>query len=431
MAEINLDTSKLEKFVKQSEIDDYAEKVAEIHQKIEEKSLPGVEMLGWRNLPEDYDREEFNRIKEAAEKIKKNSDVLAVIGIGGSYLGARAVIEALTPNFGPKTGAPEVIYAGQNLSGQYLTELLDYIKNKEVSVNVISKSGTTTETGIAFRLIRDLMTEKYGDKANERIFATTDANKGALKELADAEGYAKFVVPDDIGGRYSVLTAVGLLPIAAAGINIDELMAGAADGMKKYESGDLNENFAYRYAVLRHLLYNSGKKIEILVNNEPNLHYFAEWWKQLFGESEGKNGKALFPAAVDYTTDLHSLGQYIQEGERDLFETVIKINNAGSGLEVKSETNDLDELNYLAGKKVDWVNAKALEATIAAHTDGDVPNIILEINELNTKNLGHLIYFFETACMMSAYLLGVNPFDQPGVEAYKKNMFKLLGKPEK
>ncbi len=430
MSGINLDTGRLEKFVKSAEIDDYRQKVAEIYQGIDNKSLPGAEMLGWQKLPADYDKDEFNRIKAAAKKIQGNSDVLVVIGIGGSYLGARAVIAALTPNFGKVSGAPEVIYAGTNLSGKYLDELLSYIKDKEVSVNVISKSGTTTEPGIAFRLIRDLMIEKYGDKANERIFATTDANKGALKELAGAEGYEKFIVPDDIGGRYSVLTAVGLLPIAVAGVNLDDLMAGAAEGMAEYSIADLNKNSAYRYAVIRHLLYSSGKKIELLANNEPNLHWVAEWWKQLFGESEGKDSKGLFPAAVDFTADLHSLGQYIQEGECHLFETVIKINNPSSDLTVKSAENNLDELNYLAGKKVDCVNAMALEATITAHTDGGVPNIVIELDELNAKNLGYLIYFFVTACMMSAYLLGVNPFDQPGVEAYKKNMFRLLGKPE-
>jgi len=341
------------------------------------------------------------------------------------------VISALSPNFGKNNGVPEIVYAGTSLSGKYLEELLDYIKDKEVSVNVISKSGTTLEPALAFRAIRELMTEKYGDKASERIFATTDKNKGALKELADAEDYTTFVVPDDIGGRYSVLTAVGLLPIAAAGIDIDELMAGAAEGMAEYSSAGLNENSAYRYAAVRNILYSKGKKIEILTNYEPNMHYLAEWWKQLFGESEGKDGKALFPASVDLTADLHSLGQYIQEGERHLLETVIKIKSPRSDLVVGSEEKNLDELNYIAGKKIDWVSDQAIAATIAAHTDGGVPNIIVEMDEMSAKNLGHLIYFFETACMMSAYLLDINPFNQDGVEAYKKNMFELLGKPKK
>lgn len=429
MSSISLDTSKLEKFVKEDEIMAQADKVVEIHAKINRKELPGTEMLGWQKLPEDYDKEEFNRIKTAAKKIQGNSDVLVVIGIGGSYLGARAVIEALTPNFGKVNGAPEVIYAGTNLSGKYLDELLDYIHDKEFSANVISKSGTTLEPALAFRAIRDLMVEKYGDESKERIFATTDKNRGALKELADKMGYETFVVPDDIGGRYSVLTAVGLLPIAAAGVDIDELIAGAADGMKEYESADLNNNSAYRYAVIRNILYNSGKKIEILANYEPNCHYLAEWWKQLFGESEGKDGKALFPASVDLTADLHSLGQYIQEGERHLLETVIKIKDTGDNLSVPTDETNLDELNYIAGKKVDWVESQAIVATIAAHTDGGVPNIVIEMDKLDAKSLGHLIYFFETACMMSAYLIDINPFNQDGVEAYKKNMFKLLGKP--
>lgn len=429
MSSLSLDTDQLEKFVKAEEIAAQATKVAEIHAKINSKELPGAEMLGWRDLPEKYDRDEFNRIKAAAEKIQGNSDVLVVVGIGGSYLGARAVISALTPNFGRVNGAPEVIYAGTNLSGKYLDELLGYIKDKDFSVNVISKSGTTLEPALAFRAIRDLMVEKYGDKSKERIFATTDKNKGALKELANKMDYETFVVPDDIGGRYSVLTAVGLLPIAAAGVNIDELMSGAADGMKEYENSELNKNSAYRYSVLRHILYSSGKKIELLANNEPNLHWMAEWWKQLFGESEGKNGKGLFPAAVDFTADLHSLGQYIQEGERHLIETVIKIKDTGDNLAVPTDETNLDELNYIAGKKVDWVESQAFAATIAAHTDGGVPNIVIEMDKLDAKSLGHLIYFFETACMMSAYLIDINPFNQDGVEAYKKNMFRLLGKP--
>jgi len=427
---VNLDTSHLEKFVKSTEIDNHAKKVSEIHGQIGSDKLPGSEMLGWRDLPENYDHDEFDRIKQAAEKIKNNSEVIVVIGIGGSYLGARAVISALSPNFGGKTGTPEILYAGTSLSGKYLEELLGYIKDKEISVNVISKSGTTLEPAVAFRAVRELMIEKYGDEARERIYATTDKNKGALKELAEAEGYETFVVPDDIGGRYSVLTAVGLLPIAAAGIDIDDLMAGAAEAMAEYGDADLEKNDAYRYAVIRNILYSSGKKIEILASYEPSLHYLAEWWKQLFGESEGKDGKALFPASIDLTADLHSLGQYIQEGERHLLETVIRIKNNQSDIAVSSEEKNLDGLNYLEGKKVDWINSQAISATIAAHTDGDVPNTVIELDDLNTRTIGHLIYFFETACMMSAYLLGINPFNQGGVEAYKKKMFKLLGKAE-
>lgn len=429
MAKVNLNLEYLERFVTAAEIETDMPKVTAILAKIAAKELPGSEMQGWVEQPENYDRAEFERIKKAAAKIRDNSDVLIVIGIGGSYLGAKAVISALTPSFDANNSKPQIIFAGQNLSEKYLHELLDYLKDKDISVNVISKSGTTTEPAVAFRFIRKLMHKKYGEQASERIFATTDANKGALKELADQNDYECFVVPDDIGGRYSVLTAVGLLPIAAAGIDIDGLMAGAEDERQLLNSNEPNQNPAYKYAMVRNILYRQGKKIELLANNEPNLHYFSEWWKQLFGESEGKEGKGIFPAAVDFTTDLHSMGQYIQEGERQLFETVVKIKNMPAGLKLETDPEDLDGLNYLANKDISWINDQALLATIEAHTEGGVPNIVLELDDLSAKSIGGLIYFFESACMISAYLLGVNPFDQPGVEAYKNKMFELLGKP--
>ncbi len=419
-----LDDSKIKSFVDLAEVNKWQERVSECHKKIHNKTSDGSEFLGWVNLPIDYDKEEFKRIKLAAEKIRNESDILVVIGIGGSYLGARAVIEALKGD-----RKIEVVYAGNNLSSEQMWSILRQIEGKEVSLNVISKSGTTTEPGIAFRILRNWMEAKYGDEASRRIYVTTDSEKGALKNLANEKGYETFVVPDDIGGRYSVLTAVGILPIAVAGVGIDELMAGAAEARENYLTDDLAKNDAYLYAVYRNIFYNSGKQIEVLANYEPCLHFVGEWWKQLFGESEGKDKKGIFPASVDLTTDLHSMGQFMQDGSRILFEIVLNIEEDGVKMKLEKEENDFDGLNYLAGKTLDEVNKKAMEATIMAHTDGGVPNLIINLPKLDAFNLGYLIYFWEKACAMSGYLLGVNPFNQPGVEEYKKNMFKLLGKP--
>ena len=411
------------------------EMVKSAHDKLHNGSGAGNDFLGWIDLPINYDKEEFARIKKSAEKIKSDSDVLIVIGIGGSYLGARAAIEMLTNNFhnsleSDKRKAPKIFYVGNNISSTYMTELLQAIEGKDVSLNIISKSGTTTEPAIAFRILRQYVEKKYGvDEARKRIYATTDKAKGALKTLADAEGYESFVVPDDVGGRFSVLTAVGLLPIAAAGIDIDEMMKGAADAREAYSNPSLKENEAYKYAAVRNALYNKGKVIELLVNYEPSLHYFNEWWKQLYGESEGKDNKGLFPAAVDFTTDLHSMGQYVQEGRRILFETVINIEKAKYEIDIEEVENDMDGLNFLAGKTMDFVNKKAFQGTLLAHNDGGVPNMVLNVPELSAYYFGYMVYFFEKACGISGYLLGVNPFNQPGVEAYKKNMFALLGKP--
>ena len=413
----------------------YSKQVLEIHKKLHENTKDKSKFCGWINLPTEYDKKEFEEIKKAAKKIQSDSDILLVIGIGGSYLGARAVIEALTNSFfnlQDKTTrkVPQILFVGNNLSPNYIRDLVDYIGDKDISINVISKSGTTTEPAIAFRIFREIMENKYSLKeARERIFVTTDAKKGALKELAKKEKYTTFVIPDDVGGRYSVLTAVGLLPIATAGINIDDLMEGARIAQDRYSDENLKYNECYKYAVIRNILYEKEKNIEILVSYEPKLHYFIEWWKQLFGESEGKEQKGIYPTGAEFTTDLHSLGQYIQQGRRNLFETVINIEKPESDIVLKSEEDDLDNLNYLEGKTLDFVNKKAMEATIAAHTDDDVPNIKINIEKLNEKNLGQLIYFFELSCAMSGSILGVNPFDQPGVEKYKANMFKLLGKP--
>jgi len=390
---------------------------------------------GWVELPKNYDKKEFARIKKAAKKIAKESDVLVVIGIGGSYLGARAVIESLTSSFynmlpEKQRKYPQILYVGNNLSPNYINELIEYIGNKDFSVNVISKSGTTTEPAIAFRIFREMLENKYGiDEARSRIYATTDKEKGALKTLAENEGYEQFVVPDNVGGRFSVLTAVGLLPIATAGIDIDKLMEGARIAVQRYDDPNLKYNECYKYAVVRNILYKLYKNTEILVNYEPKMHYFTEWWKQLFGESEGKDQKGIFPAGVDFTTDLHSMGQYIQEGRRNLFETVISIENTNTDIKINSDDDDLDGLNYLAGKGLDYVNKKAMEGTIKAHVSGDVPNILITMDRLDEINIGQLIYFFEKACAVSGMILGVNPFNQPGVEEYKKNMFKLLKKP--
>lgn len=431
MVKVYLENSGIE----EKDILKYHEKVQEIHNNINEMADSETEFLGWVNLPENYDKAEVIRIKKAAERIKNNSDILIVIGIGGSYLGARAVIECLTSSFSnmlskEKRGVPLVLYAGNNISPNYLNELIEAIEGKDFSINVISKSGTTTEPAIAFRTFREILENKYGiEEARKRIFVTTDKEKGALKKLSDEEGYENFVIPDNVGGRYSVLTPVGLLPIAVAGIDIEKLMKGASIAREKYLDSDVKYNDCYRYAVARNILYSNGKNIEILVNYEPKMHYITEWWKQLFGESEGKENKGIFPAGVDFTTDLHSMGQYIQQGERKLFETVISVNESKTDMEIRAEEDNIDGLNYLAGKSMDYVNKKAMEGTILAHVTGGCPNIKIEINKLDEETIGHLIYFFEKACAMSGYILGINPFNQPGVEEYKKNMFRLLGKP--
>ena len=433
MAEVNLNLEHTG--ITQKSILEYKQEVENIHKELHRRANDENDFVGWLELPTNYDKEEFNRIKKAAEKIRKESDVLVVIGIGGSYLGARAVIEALTSSFynmlpQSQKKYPEVVYVGNNLSPNYINELIEYIGNKDFSVNVISKSGTTTEPAIAFRIFREMLENKYGiDEARSRIYATTDKERGALKTLADNEGYERFVVPDNVGGRYSVFTAVGLLPIATAGIDIDKLMEGARVGQERYNDSNLKYNICYQYAVVRNILYKLYKSTEILVNYEPKMHYFTEWWKQLFGESEGKDQKGIFPAGVDFTTDLHSMGQYIQDGKRNLFETVIEIKKSKSDITINADDDNLDGLNYLAGKGLDYVNKKAMEGTINAHVSGGVPNILISMEKLDEKNIGELIYFFEKACAMSGLILGVNPFNQPGVEEYKKNMFKLLEKP--
>ncbi len=414
---------------------EYTDKVAEIHNELHTKAKDKKEFLGWLNLPTKYDKKEFEKIKKTAKKIQSDSEVLLVIGIGGSYLGARAVIEALTNTFynmldKEKRKTPQILYVGNNLNPNYINDIIDLIGNRDLSINVISKSGTTTEPAIAFRIFRELLENKYGLKeAKKRIYVTTDAKNGALKTLATREKYTTFVIPDNVGGRYSVLTAVGLLPIAVAGIDIDALMNGARIAQEKYDDSNLKYNECYKYAVARNVLYNQEKNIEILVTYEPKMHYMIEWWKQLFGESEGKEGKGIYPSGAEFTTDLHSLGQYIQEGKRVLFETVINIKNSENDIKINHDEDNLDELNYIEGKSLDYVNKKAMEGTVQAHVDGGVPNIMINMDRLNEENLGHLIYFFELACAMSGKILGINPFNQPGVEKYKTNMFKLLEKP--
>jgi glucose-6-phosphate isomerase len=435
MQKIQFDYSKALDFINESEVNNLIPFVKSAHEMLHNKTGAGNDFLGWVDLPLNYDKEEFTRIKASAEKIKSDSDVLVVIGIGGSYLGAKAAIDVLSHSFynnlpKSKRKTPEIYFVGNNISSTYISDLLDLIEGKEISVNVISKSGTTTEPALAFRIFKEYMEKKYGkDEARKRIYATTDKSKGALKKLATEEKYETFVVPDDVGGRFSVLTAVGLLPIAAAGINIDEIMAGAAAAYELYNNTNVLENDCYKYAAVRNALYNKNKTIEILVNYEPSLHFMTEWWKQLYGESEGKNQKGIFPAGVDFSTDLHSMGQYIQDGLRNIFETVINVEKPKKGLVVKEDPLNVDGLNFLTGKDVDFVNKKAMEGTLLAHTDGGVPNLILTVPELNAYCFGSLVYFFEKACGISGYLLGVNPFNQPGVEEYKKNMFALLGKP--
>ena len=421
--------------IEQKAIMQYKEKVEQIHQELHKRANSEEDFIGWLELPTNYDKEELKKIKEVAQRIQEDSEVLVVIGIGGSYLGARAVIESLTNTFDnmlpeEKRKHPQIMYVGNNLSPNYINDLIEVLGTKDFSVNVISKSGTTTEPAIAFRIFREILENRYGiEEARNRIYVTTDKEKGALKTLANSEGYETFVIPNNVGGRYSVLTAVGLLPIAVAGIDIDKLMEGARTAQLKYEDSNLKYNACYQYAVVRNILYKLYKNTEILVNYEPKMHYFTEWWKQLFGESEGKDEKGILPVGVDNTTDLHSMGQYIQQGRRNLFETVVSIKHPNLDLTINSDDDNLDGLNYLAGKKMDYVNKKAMEGTIKAHVSGDVPNIMIEMNKLDETNLGELIYFFEKACAMSGYILGVNPFNQPGVEEYKKNMFKLLKKP--
>ena len=427
---LKLDLSKLDQFLPQDYVTARQDDLAQAADMLAHHNGPGGDFTGWVNLPRDYDKEEFARIKAAAEKIRRQSQVLVVIGIGGSYLGARAVIELLaSPNYNLKQkNTPDIYFAGNGLSTDALLELIALIGERDFSVNVISKSGTTTEPAVAFRIFRAMLERKYGrEGARERIYATTDKARGALKGLADEEGYEEFVVPDDVGGRYSVLTAVGLLPIAAAGLDIDQLMAGAQRAMEALSAPDL-DNPAWQYAAARNALYESGKKVELLACYEPSFRFFSEWWKQLYGESEGKENKGLFPASVEFTADLHSMGQYIQQGERLMFETVVKFAPKGEFI-VPNDPANVDGLNFLSGKPLAFVAEQAMRGTILAHVDGGVPNILLELPAIGEDTVGELIYFFEYVCGLSGYLLKVNPFDQPGVEAYKKNMFALLGKP--
>ncbi|UOQ48103.1 glucose-6-phosphate isomerase [Gracilibacillus caseinilyticus] len=435
MTHVRFDYEKALTFFGEHELDYLKEPVQLAHEMVHNKTGAGSDFLGWVNLPTDYDKEEFARIKKAADKIKSDSDVLLVVGIGGSYLGARAAIEMLNHSFynelaKDQRDTPQVFFVGNSISAPYINDLFDVLKDKDVSVNVISKSGTTTEPAIAFRIFRKFLEEKYGvEEARKRIYATTDKAKGALKTLATEEGYESFVIPDDVGGRYSVLTAVGLLPIAVSGVDIDSMMEGAQKAQQELSEADLAKNPAYQYAAVRNILYNKGNTIEMLINYEPSLQYFSEWWKQLFGESEGKDFKGIYPSSANFSTDLHSLGQYVQEGRRDIFETVLHVEEPKSNITIEKEEQDLDGLNYLAGETLDFVNEKAFQGTLLAHTDGQVPNLLVHLPKLDAYTFGYVVYFFEKACAISGYLLGVNPFDQPGVEAYKKNMFALLGKP--
>ncbi|MGG1514155.1 glucose-6-phosphate isomerase [Paenibacillus oryzisoli] len=432
---LDFDYSKALSFISQHEVDYLTAQVELAHNQLHDKTGAGSDYTGWVDLPENYDREEFARIQAAAKQIQSDSDALVVIGIGGSYLGARAALEMLSHSFynilpKGKRKTPEIYFVGNNISSTYVTHLIQLLEGKDFSVNVISKSGTTTEPAIAFRIFRELLEKKYGkDAARKRIYATTDREKGALKTLATAEGYESFIIPDDVGGRYSVLTAVGLLPIATAGIDVEAMMKGAADAQKEFANPKLSENLAYQYAAVRNALYRKGKTIEILVNYEPSLHFVSEWWKQLFGESEGKDYKGIYPASVDFSTDLHSMGQFVQDGNRILFETVIQVEQVSDHITIGTDADDLDGLNFLSGKTMDFVNKKAFEGTMLAHTDGNVPNLIVTLPDMTPYSFGYMVYFFEKACGISGYLMGVNPFDQPGVEAYKKNMFALLGKP--
>ncbi|MHC9536308.1 glucose-6-phosphate isomerase [Dellaglioa sp. BT-FLS60] len=435
MAHISFDSSNLSKFVQDNELGEMQALVTAADSELRNGTGAGSDFRGFLDLPKDYDKEEFARIKTAAKKIQSNSEVLVVIGIGGSYLGARAAIEFLNHTFynllpAEKRNAPQILFAGNSISPSYVHDLVDLIGDRDFSVNIISKSGTTTEPSIAFRVFKEKLIAKYGkEEANSRIYATTDRKVGALKVEADAEGYEAFVIPDDVGGRFSVLTAVGLLPIAASGADIDALMQGAEDARVEYSNADLTKNEAYQYAALRNILYRKGYTTEILENYEPSLQYFSEWWKQLMGESEGKDQKGIYPSSANFSTDLHSLGQYIQEGRRNLMETVINVGTPVNDTAIPEEEGDLDGLGYLEGKTMDFVNTKAFQGVVMAHTDGNVPNMILNIPTQDAYTLGYTIYFFEAAVAVSGYLNGINPFNQPGVEAYKKNMFALLGKP--
>lgn len=432
---ITLDTKNVLPFISDEQIERLEPQVKQAHDMLHKKNGPGNDFLGWLDLPSKFDKDEFARIRKAAAKIRKDSDVLIVIGIGGSYLGARAAIELLSHSFANIASkkvrkAPQVLFCGNSISATYLADLFDLLEGKDVSVNIISKSGTTTEPAIAFRVFRAYMEEKYGKEgARGRIYATTDKSRGALKGLADEEGYESFVVPDDVGGRFSVLTAVGLLPIAVAGIDIREIMKGAKDASTLYRKPSVTENPCYRYAAVRNCLLRGGYSTEIMVNYEPSFHFMTEWWKQLFGESEGKDGRGIFPAGVDNTTDLHSMGQYVQDGQRILFETVVQIDKARRTFTIPDDKDNLDGLNFLSGMDMNEVNLKAMQGTVLAHVDGKVPNLILHLPEITPYWFGQTVYFFEKACAISGYLLAVNPFNQPGVEAYKKNMFALLGKP--
>ena len=417
-------------FFRKDELDNLKVQIDAMHNMLHNKTGAGNDFLGWVDLPVNYDKEEFSRIKKAAEKIRNDSDVLVVIGIGGSYLGAKAAIDFLNGPFYNNTEKPQIIFAGNNISPNYLNSVIKCLDGKDVSLNVISKSGTTTESAIAFRILKKYVEDKYGkEEAKKRIYATTDAAKGALKKLSDDEGYETFVVPDDVGGRYSVLTAVGLLPIAVAGADIDKMMQGAADAREMYSKSNLDENECYQYAAIRNIMHQKGKNIEMLVNYDPELQYFTEWWKQLYGESEGKDQKGIFPAGVNFSTDLHSMGQYIQDGLRTIFETVLYVENSKTDITIEETPENIDGLNFLAGRTMDFVNKQAFAGTTLAHTDGGVPNLLISLKALDEYTFGQLVYFFEKACGISGYLLGVNPFDQPGVESYKKNMFALLGKP--
>jgi len=429
---VKLNTRYAEGFLSPHELENIWPQVTAAHEQLHQRTGPGNDYLGWLDLPEQYDKEEFARIKEAAKRIQKDSRVLVVIGIGGSYLGSRAAIEFIrSPLYNALSGdTPEIYFAGNSISPTYLNEILTLCQGKDFSVNVISKSGTTTEPALAFRVFRNLLEEKYGkENAKQRIYCTTDKARGTLKELADAEGYETFVIPDDVGGRYSVLTAVGLLPIAVAGCDIDAMMTGAADARKAFSEPDIQSNDAYRYAACRNLLYRKGRAVEVLACYEPGFAMMNEWYKQLFGESEGKDGKGLFPASMIFSTDLHSLGQFVQDGARNLFETVVNVAKPDVDLYLDPEPANFDGLNFLADQNMSVVNQKAFQGTVLAHIEGGTPNLVLELPEMNAYEFGYLVYFFEKACAISGYLLGVNPFDQPGVESYKKNMFALLGKP--
>ena len=425
---LNLNVNQAQSFINEEVLNNVKNEVLEAHKVLRAQTGKGNDFLGWLNLPVDIDMEEVARIKVAAERIKSQSEVLLAIGIGGSYLGARAALEMLKKYFGNE--GVEVIFVGNHISSTYINQLLKYLEGKDFSINVISKSGTTTEPAIAFRIFKDYIEKRYGkEEAKNRIYATTDKARGALKSLSNAEGYETFIVPDNIGGRFSVLTPVGLLPIAAGGVNIDEMLAGAKAAYELYKEEDVEKNDALLYATYRNALYRSGKKIEMLINYEPRLQFFAEWWKQLYGESEGKDGKGIWVTSASFSTDLHSLGQMIQDGERTVFETVLNVLEPEENITIEADKDNLDGLNFLAGKTVDYVNKMAMSGTMIAHVDGGVPNLRLDIPSVSAYNFGYLVYFFELACGVSAYTLGVNPFDQPGVEAYKKNMFALLGKP--